>query len=244
MAVEPFEKPAYVLVRRCQRGVGGGVVCLVMGVLIAVEGLDGAGKRTLIARVVADLCGRGLRVATMAFPRYHTSVHADLAAEALRGAHGDLAASVSGMALLFALDRAEARDELSKLLADNDVVILDRYVASNAAYSAARLGQSADGEIVDWVGELEFGRFALPAPALQVLLDVPVELAAERARRRGELDAERALDAYERDGGLQHRTGEVYRELAERDWRGPWWTYRSEDGPAAPAARIAEIVGR
>ncbi|WP_174184562.1 dTMP kinase [Nocardia barduliensis] len=215
-----------------------------MGVLIAVEGLDGAGKRTLIARVVADLRGRGLRVATLAFPRYRASVHADLAAEALRGAHGDLAASVSGMALLFALDRADAQDELSKLLADNDVVILDRYVASNAAYSAARLGQPADGEIVQWVGELEFDRFALPTPALQVLLDVPVELAAERARRRGELDAERALDAYERDGGLQHRTGAVYRELAERDWRGLWWTYRSEDGPAALAARIAEIVGR
>ncbi|MGY5306086.1 dTMP kinase [Nocardia gipuzkoensis] len=215
-----------------------------MGVLIAVEGLDGAGKRTLIERVVAELRGRGLRVATMAFPRYRVSVHADLAAEALRGAHGDLAASVSGMALLFALDRADAQDELSKSLADNDVVLLDRYVASNAAYSAARLGQSAAGEIVDWVGELEFGRFALPTPALQVLLDVPTELATERARRRGELDAERALDAYERDGSLQHRTGAVYRELAERDWRGPWWTYRSDDGPAALAARIAEIVGR
>ncbi|WP_406265165.1 dTMP kinase [Nocardia sp. NBC_00881] len=215
-----------------------------MGVLIAVEGLDGAGKRTLIDRVVADLRERGLRVQALAFPRYHRSVHADLAAEALRGAHGDLADSVRGMALLFALDRADAHDELSKLLADNDVVILDRYVASNAAYSAARLGQSADDEIVDWVGELEFVRFDLPAPELQVLLDVPTEVAAERARRRGELDAARALDAYERDRGLQHRTGAVYCELAERDWHGPWWTYRSDDDPATLTARITEIIGR
>ncbi|MEU7628464.1 dTMP kinase [Nocardia sp. NPDC049220] len=215
-----------------------------MGVLIAVEGLDGAGKRTLIDRVVAELRGRGLRAATMAFPRYGHSVHADLAAEALRGAHGDLADSVCGMAVLFALDRAGAHDELSKLLADNDVVILDRYAASNAAYSAARLGQSADGEIIDWVAELEFDRFALPAPAVQVLLDIPVEVAAERARRRGELDADRALDVYERDGGLQHRTGAVYRELAARDWHGPWWTYRSDDDPAKLSARIAELVGR
>ncbi|MEU7768031.1 dTMP kinase [Nocardia sp. NPDC049190] len=215
-----------------------------MGVLIAVEGLDGAGKRTLIDRVAAELCGRGLRAATMAFPRYGHSVHADLAAEALRGAHGDLADSARGMAVLFALDRAGAHDELSKLLADNDVVILDRYVASNAAYSAARLGQSADGEIIDWVAELEFDRFALPAPAAQVLLDVPAEVAAERARRRGELDADRALDVYERDGGLQRRTGAVYRELAARDWHGPWWTYRSDDDPAKLSARIAELVGR
>src|SRR5690242_19731809 len=133
-----------------------------MGALIAVEGLDGAGKRTLIDSVVANLRARGLRVQTLAFPRYGRSIHADLAAEALRGAHGDLADSVHGMALMFALDRAAAREDLSKLLADNDIVILDRYVASNAAYSAARLHQSADGEIVCWVGELEFGRFELP----------------------------------------------------------------------------------
>ncbi|MET8876331.1 dTMP kinase [Nocardia sp. NPDC004604] len=210
--------------------------------LIAVEGLDGAGKRTLIDGVAAELRARGLRVGTLAFPRYGRSIHADLAAEALRGGHGDLADSVHGMALMFALDRAGARDELSKLLADNDIVILDRYVASNAAYSAARMQQSADGEIVRWVGELEFGRFDLPVPMLQLLLDVPTEVAAERARLRGELDRTRALDAYERDGGLQRRTGEVYRELAERDWYGPWWRYRSGDDPATLAARAAEFV--
>ncbi|WP_433732265.1 dTMP kinase [Nocardia sp. CA-129566] len=210
--------------------------------LIAVEGLDGAGKRTLIDGVAAELRAKGLRVETLAFPRYERSIHADLAAEALRGGQGDLADSVHGMALMFALDRADARDELSKLLADNDIVILDRYVASNAAYSAARMQQSADGEIVRWVGELEFGRLDLPVPTLQLLLDVPTEVAAERARLRGELDRTRALDAYERDGGLQRRTGEVYRELAERDWYGPWWRYRSGDDPATLAARVAEIV--
>ncbi|MFE7800030.1 dTMP kinase [Nocardia sp. NPDC057440] len=215
-----------------------------MGVLIAVEGLDGAGKRTLTDAVVAVLAARGLRTATLAFPRYGRSVHADLAAEALHGEHGDLAASVYAMALLFALDRADARDELSKLLADNDIVILDRYVASNAAYNAARLHQSVDGEIARWTAELEFGRFGMPEPTLQVLLDVSTEVAAERARSRGELDDRRALDAYERDGGLQQRTLEVYRELAERDWHGRWWTYRSDDDPASLASRLAEIAGR
>ncbi|WP_067847867.1 dTMP kinase [Nocardia lijiangensis] len=215
-----------------------------MGALIVVEGLDGAGKRTLTDAVIAALAERGLRAATLAFPRYGRSVHADLAAEALRGAHGDLADSVYAMALLFALDRAEARAELAKLLADNDILILDRYVASNAAYNAARLHQSAEGEIARWTADLEFGRFGLPEPDVQVLLDVSTEVAAERARLRGELDTSRALDAYERDGGLQHRTLEVYRELAERNWHGRWWTYRSDDDPASLAARIAEIVAR
>ncbi|WP_067688473.1 dTMP kinase [Nocardia jejuensis] len=213
-----------------------------MGVLVPVEGLDGAGKRTLTDAVLAGLRARGLRVATLAFPRYGVSVHADLAAEALRGAHGDLAASVNAMALLFALDRADARDELSKLLADNDIVLLDRYVASNAAYSAARLEQDARGEIVSWVAELEFERFALPAPNVQILLDVPVAVAEERARLRGEADHTRALDAYEKDGGLQRRTGNVYRELAEINWHSTWWVHRSGDDPATLVARLAEIV--
>ncbi|MVU82054.1 dTMP kinase [Nocardia sp. ET3-3] len=213
-----------------------------MGVLVAIEGLDGAGKRTLTDAVVAGLTARGLRVATLAFPRYGVSVHADLAAEALRGGHGDTAQSVNAMALLFALDRAEARDELSKLLADNDIVLLDRYVASNAAYSAARTEQDAHGEIVAWIEELEFERFGLPAPDVQILLDVPVDVAEERARRRGAADTARALDSYEKDGGLQRRTGTVYRELAEINWRGAWWVHRTGDEPATLTARLAEIV--
>ena len=215
-----------------------------MGALIAVEGLDGAGKRTLIDAVVADLRGRGLRVATLAFPRYGRSVHADLAAEALRGRHGDVAASINAMAVLFALDRSGARDELSKLLADNDIVLLDRYVASNAAYSAARAGQQPDGEIVSWVAELEFGQFELPAPDVQVLLDVPTELAAERARHRGELDSSRALDTYERDIPLQERTAAVYRMLAQSQWHGSWWVHAPHDDPGRLAARLSDLVAR
>ena len=217
---------------------------LAMGALVAIEGLDGAGKRTLIDAVAAGLTEGGLRVATLAFPRYGRSVHADLAAEALRGRHGDLAASVNAMALLFALDRADAREELLKLLAGNDIVLLDRYVASNVAYNAARTDQSADGEIASWVAELEFGRFELPVPQLHVLLAVPAELAAERARRRGEADASRALDAYERDKGLQERTAAVYRVMAEAHWCGPWWLHAPHDDPATLAARLSKIIAR
>lgn len=216
-----------------------------MGVLVSVEGLDGAGKRTLISGLAAALDARGLRVDSLAFPRYGRSVHADLAAEALHGAHGDLAASVHAMALLFALDRAGAADDLAKSLADHDVVLLDRYVASNAAYNAARLGQSADGEMTRWVGELEFGRFELPVPTVQLLLDVPVEVAAGRARRRAELDTARELDAYERDGGLQERTAAVYRDLARRDWYGTWWVFRfTGEGSARLTEEMQELAAR
>lgn len=130
--------------------------------LIAIEGVDGAGKRTLSEGLRKEFEAAGRSVATLAFPRYGNSVTADIAAEALHGEHGDLASSVFAMATLFALDRAAAVDEIHGLCLAYEVVILDRYVASNAAYSAARLHQDSAGEAVAWVGRMEYERFGLP----------------------------------------------------------------------------------
>ncbi len=209
--------------------------------LIVIEGLDGAGKRTLASGLRAGFEGAGKSVATLAFPRYGQSVPADVAAEALHGEHGDLADSVYAMAMLFALDRAGAAGQIAELSGSHDVVILDRYVASNAAYSAARLRQRADGDVVDWVYRLEYERLSLPMPDYQLLLDVSVEVAGERARRRAEGDATRARDAYERDEDLQRRTGAVYAGLADANWAGPWRTL----GRDVDARELASmLVGR
>ena len=208
--------------------------------LIVIEGVDGAGKRTLTNGLRAQFEAVGSSVATLAFPRYGHSVSADLAAEALHGGHGDLSSSVYAMAVLFALDRAGAHDEIGHLDAAYDVVILDRYVASNAAYSAARLHQGADGEVVEWVRTLEYERLHLPAPDWQVLLDVPTELAAERAEHRANQETDRAKDAYERDDGLQRRTGEVYSGLAAAQWCGRWLVA----GPDVSAAALAADLGQ
>jgi len=209
-------------------------------VLIAIEGVDGAGKRTLTQGLRDEFEAHGKTVTSLSFPRYGQSAPADIAAEALHGGHGDLASSVYAMAVLFALDRAGAREEIDRLRARFDVVILDRYVASNAAYSAARLHQGAGGDVVAWVHDLEYGRLGLPTPDWQVLLDVPAELAAERAEHRANTEADRTKDAYERDDGLQRRTGEVYSELAARGWGGRWRVVTANVNPADLAAALTE----
>ncbi len=206
--------------------------------LIAIEGVDGAGKRTLTEGLRTAFEATGRSVATLAFPRYGQSVTADVAAEALHGRHGDLASSVYAMATLFALDRAGGADQIRDLCRDHDVVILDRYVASNAAYSAARLHQQADGEVVGWVHDIEYGRLHLPVPNWQVLLGVPSELADQRARHRASVDASRERDAYERDAGLQQRTGAVYAGLAAAGWGGPWLVVDTEVDPGRLAAQL------
>jgi dTMP kinase len=47
-------------------------------------------------------------------------------------------------------------------------------------------------------------------------------VAAERARDRAAGSADRALDSFESDAGLQQRTGEMYRLLAAQDYLSPW----------------------
>ncbi|GAA3177573.1 hypothetical protein GCM10020255_069630 [Rhodococcus baikonurensis] len=73
-------------------------------------------------------------------------------------------------------------------------------------------------------------------------LDVPVALAEQRARSREAEDASRQLDAYERDGGLQARTGELYTQLAATAWVSPWWIVGPETDPADLAHRLADFA--
>jgi dTMP kinase len=193
-----------------------------VGRLVVIEGLDGAGKRTLTDALVPALRAAGASVADIAFPRYGVDVHADLVHDALHGKLGDTADSVHGMALLFALDRLGAREQLLDRLATHDVLLADRYVASNAAYGAARLHEGAAGEFVEWVRALEVDRFDLPVPHAHLLLRVPVDVAATRALRRADADADRARDSFEADGGLQARCARVYDQLAESGWLAPW----------------------
>lgn len=211
-----------------------------VGRLIVIEGVDGSGKRTLTARLAAEITASGGRVRSLAFPRYGRSVHADLIRDVLYGRLGDLSESVYGTALLFALDRWGAKDEIEAALDDHDVVLLDRYVSSNAAYGSARLGAHFDhraaadvdreaGEFREWLREIEFGRFGIPVPDRQLLLATEVMLAGERAAQRAGADADRALDRFECDTALQRRTAEVYRSLAEQSYLSPWTVL--EPGP-------------
>ena len=123
----------------------------------------------------------------------------------------------------------------------HELVLVDRYVASNAAFAAARLHQDAAGELVAWVRALEIERFAVPVPDHQVYLSVPREIAAERAIHRERTQTDRARDAFESDGDLQERTAAVYAELAATSWLSPWTVL---DGTAPDPAVVADLAVR
>ena len=203
--------------------------------IISVEGIDGAGKNTLVTAVTNQLRSQGHSVSSMTFPAYRQTIFADFADQALHGQLGDTADSAWAMALLFALDRKERRQAIVDAARENDVLIIDRYVASNAAYSLARTQNPA---IVEWIEKTEFGDFQLPLPDVQVCLATSVGVAADRARKREASDVQRTRDAYEKDSGLQERTLAAYQKFAEDSWQSPWLMLTGDDG----ADRLVEWI--
>ena len=203
--------------------------------IIAVEGIDGAGKNTLVTAVTNQLRSQGHSVSSMTFPAYRQTIFADFADQALHGQLGDTADSAWAMALLFALDRKERREAIVDAARENDVLIIDRYVASNAAYSLAR---TQDPAIVEWIEKTEFGDFQLPLPDVQVCLATSVGVAADRARNREASDVQRTRDTYEKDAGLQERTLAAYQKFAGGSWQSPWLMLTGDDG----ADRLVEWI--
>src|SRR6266511_2463740 len=109
--------------------------------LVAVEGLDGAGKSTQVALLASALSA----VDVVSFPRYDTFFGRHI--RHLLDGEGEVSAqSVDprSMALWYALDRVQwARDRKP---ATDGVVLLNRYTLSNAVYQSARAG---DGDVYE-----------------------------------------------------------------------------------------------
>lgn len=104
--------------------------------LIAFEGPDRAGKSTQCRLLADKLRAAGVDVQVFAFPKRSTRV-GQLLDEHLRDSgQGALPAQASH--LLFAANRWELENDISAALRRGTVVLVDRYVASGTAYSAAQ----------------------------------------------------------------------------------------------------------
>jgi dTMP kinase len=151
-----------------------GRIRLSHGVLVAFEGIDGAGKTTQARLLARHLRDAGLSVVETKEPT--SGPHGQrLRASAISGRlkpEDELAAFIE-----------DRRDHVERViepsLRDGRVVIVDRYYFSTAAYQGAR---GFEPEPIIAVNET----FA-PAPDLLVLLDIPVEEALRRigARENG-----------------------------------------------------------
>ncbi len=148
-------------------------------VLITIEGLDGAGKTTLVAGLAKALEERGERVVVLREPG---GVEVS---ERIRELLTDPALEIDARAeaLLYAAARAQlVAQELRPLLAAGATVLLDRFVDSSLAYQGAGRGLGVE-EIrtlnVFGTGGLEPDRTLLlridPAAGLGRIADRPAD---------------------------------------------------------------------
>jgi dTMP kinase len=194
-----------------------------MARLIAIEGIDGSGKGTLAALLRDQLASQGQRVSLISFPRYEQTFFGQRIGEFLNGKFGQLDEIHPFLvSLLYAGDRRESRAGLLKALEDNDVVILDRYVASNLAHQCAKLPEAEQSELREWIEQVEFGLHQLPRPDITLLLDLTVnsaQLLIQRKSRRSY--TAKTADLQEADAAYLEKVRAVYLGLAagEPGWR-------------------------
>ena len=186
--------------------------------LIAVEGVDGSGKGTQARLLEERARAEGLRVRVFSFPRYGDNPFADAAARFLNAEFGDAPPQLA--ALPYAGDRWLAKPAIEAALHESDLVVCDRYVASNMAHQAARLDGDDRMRLVEWIAAVEYGIYELPRPALTVLLDLPAETAQELVLRKGAREyTEHAHDMLEGDAAHIAAAQAVYRSLVDDSWQ-------------------------
>jgi dTMP kinase len=164
------------------------------GKLIAVEGIDQAGKQTICEWLVDELRAHGVPAEKTGFPDYITPLGQEIAAF-LRGERDYPA---EARQLLYAANRWERAAEIGGWLAEGRAVVLDRYSASGVAYGAAQ------GLDMAWMLDVERG---LRPADLTLLLDITPEVSIARKTT--------ARDAYEARLDLLSGARAAYLTLAQ-----------------------------
>jgi dTMP kinase len=144
-----------------------------LGKLIALEGIDGSGKRTQLDLLEKVLAARGLRVYSTGFPQYD-SWFGKMVGQFLNGDLGNLeSVDPHFSALLYAGDRFEAKPRLTAALDEGRIVLVDRYIASNLAHQTARVLPEKRDEFLAWLEHLEYTIYGLPRENLVLYLRLP-----------------------------------------------------------------------
>lgn len=173
--------------------------------IIAIEGIDGAGKNTT-TKQLAQL----LNATTITFPQYGKTQAAHQITQHLKNP----TLNPWHAAQLFAQDRAQTP------LPTTGTIIIDRYTASNAAYLKAKTG---DPNALQAIEDLEHTTLKLPTPDLYILIDTPVDTAMHRTKQRATTNGTQP-DTNETNRNLQHKVRETYLHMAQTNWTAPWIT--------------------
>lgn len=183
---------------------------------IVIEGLDGAGKSTQVAKVQQWLTDQGKQWEYLHFPRFTAPYWGELVARFLRGELGALGeVDPYIVAMLYAGDRKDAANMIRSWIAQGKVVLVDRYVLSNIAYQCAKTKtDAANGELKQWILGLEYDYNQIPKPDITLFLDVPFRFTAKKLTEERQGDDRQYLkgksDIHEASLDLQESVRKQY----------------------------------
>jgi len=154
------------------------------GKLIAIEGIDGSGKRTQVDLLEKALVANRHAVYSTGFPQYD-SWFGKMVGQFLNGDFGALeTVDPHFSALLSAGDRFEAKFRLETALNQGKIVLADRYIGSNLAHQTALVPAADRQGFISWIEHLEYNIYNLPREALVLYLRVPPRQAQELVARK------------------------------------------------------------
>tara|TARA_Y100000310_G_scaffold327497_2_gene393967 strand:+ start:1763 stop:2404 length:642 start_codon:yes stop_codon:yes gene_type:complete len=178
------------------------------GKLIVIEGADASGKQTQSELLIKSLKKEGFRAELISFPRYKTEF-GKLVRKYLSGAFGPIKkVSPEFASLLYALDRYDAAASLQKKLEQGNIVVCDRYTASNIAHQAAKFSGAKQYHFIKWVNSVES---ELPIPNITIYLDVPLNVSQILMKKQG-----RKRDLHEQNLSYLKKVRLVYLKLAKK----------------------------
>ena len=176
------------------------------GKLITLEGGEGAGKSTQVARLAQSLTDLGLTVVKTREPG--GAPGSELIRRLLVEGDPDRWDAETEALLHYAARREHVRSTIRPALVRGDWVVSDRFADSTMAYQGYGHGLGRDW--IDRLHETALGDFR---PDLTLILDLPV---ADGLRRTDGRDGDE--DRYERmDGGFHERLHQGFLEIAEAE---------------------------
>jgi dTMP kinase len=151
------------------------------GKFITIEGIEGVGKSTNIDFLADIIEARGYAVLKTREPG-GTPIAEDI--RSILKEHGDEPLpDVAELLLMFASRSINVNNAIRPALSNGTWVISDRFTDSTRAYQGG--GRGFPRESIEWLAEFVHGDLQ---PDLTILLDAPVDIAMQRADRRGDPD--------------------------------------------------------
>ena len=147
---------------------------MVKGKLIVIDGTDGSGKTDQTKLLVSRLVSEHFKVKEESFPTYGrpSAKGVEFYLNGTFGSPEDVGPYYGSM--FYAYNRWMETGQMREDLGNGINYILNRYVSANGGHQGGKIRDVKERkEYLDWLIDLEFNKFKIPRPDLNILCHMP-----------------------------------------------------------------------